>query len=96
MLRKYLFFFSLDYDLYNACSNVYLSAVRYDLRHLFFLALWASISVAIAAFVRANGKIFYNRPRLHKPRGWFWLTGAPTQIENIIILILTTDYFDFF
>ncbi|PSS00390.1 Phosphoinositide phosphatase [Actinidia chinensis var. chinensis] len=46
-----------------------LKQVRYDLRHLFFSALWASISVAIAAFVRANGRIFCNRPRLHKPRG---------------------------
>ncbi|XP_057492537.1 phosphoinositide phosphatase SAC7-like isoform X3 [Actinidia eriantha] len=45
-----------------------LKQVQYDLRHLFFLALWASISVAIAAFVRANGRIFCNRPRLHKPR----------------------------
>jgi hypothetical protein len=43
-------------------------AVRYDLRHLFFSFMWAGLSVAIAAFVRANGRIFCNRPRLHKPR----------------------------
>ncbi|KAH0970980.1 hypothetical protein GBA52_023136 [Prunus armeniaca] len=43
-------------------------AVRYDLRHLFFSVIWAGLSVAIAAFVRANGRIFCNRPRLHKPR----------------------------
>ncbi|XVE87533.1 hypothetical protein DITRI_Ditri18aG0125400 [Diplodiscus trichospermus] len=45
-----------------------LKQVRYDLRHLFFSMLWASISAAIAAFVKANGRIFCNRPRLHKPR----------------------------
>ncbi|KAL7247450.1 hypothetical protein ACSBR2_002378 [Camellia fascicularis] len=45
-----------------------LSQVRYDLRHLFFSTLWASMSVAIAAYVKAHGRIFCNRPRLHKPR----------------------------
>ncbi|KAJ8771100.1 hypothetical protein K2173_023425 [Erythroxylum novogranatense] len=45
-----------------------LRQVRYDLRHLFFSVLWAGLSVASAAFVRANGRIFCNRPRLHKPR----------------------------
>ncbi|KAK6258101.1 hypothetical protein SCA6_012575 [Theobroma cacao] len=45
-----------------------LRQARYDLRHLIFSVFWASISVAIAAFVRANGRIFCNRPRLHKPR----------------------------
>ncbi|GMP49292.1 hypothetical protein CsSME_00016324 [Camellia sinensis var. sinensis] len=45
-----------------------LSQVRYDLRHLFFSTLWASMSVAIAAYVKANGRIFCNRPHLHKPR----------------------------
>ncbi|KAK5843846.1 phosphoinositide phosphatase SAC7-like [Gossypium arboreum] len=45
-----------------------LSQARYDLRHLFFSALWATISIGIAAVVKANGRIFCNRPRLHKPR----------------------------
>lgn len=45
-----------------------LSQVRYDLRHLFFSTLWASMSVAIAAYVKAHGRIFCNRPCLHKPR----------------------------
>ncbi|KAJ9146873.1 hypothetical protein P3X46_029090 [Hevea brasiliensis] len=49
-------------------SMMSLWQVRYDLRHLFFSIIWASITVAIAAFVRANGRIFCNRPRLHKPR----------------------------
>ncbi|KAF2312491.1 hypothetical protein GH714_034863 [Hevea brasiliensis] len=49
-------------------SVMSLRQVRYDLRHLFFSAIWASLTVAIAAFVRANGRIFCNRPRLHKPR----------------------------
>ncbi|KAG2278019.1 hypothetical protein Bca52824_060574 [Brassica carinata] len=39
-----------------------------DYRHLFFSLVWAGISVAVAAFMRANGRIFCNRPRLHKPR----------------------------
>ncbi|XP_038882829.1 phosphoinositide phosphatase SAC7 [Benincasa hispida] len=45
-----------------------LRQARYDLRHLFFSVLWASLSIAIAGFVKANGRIFCNRPRLHKPR----------------------------
>ncbi|PPR88766.1 hypothetical protein GOBAR_AA31935 [Gossypium barbadense] len=45
-----------------------LSQARYDLRHLFFSALWATISIGIATVVKANGRIFCNRPRLHKPR----------------------------
>ncbi|KAF2291694.1 hypothetical protein GH714_028211 [Hevea brasiliensis] len=49
-------------------SMMSLWQVRYDLRHLFFSIIWASLTVAIAAFVRANGRIFCNRPRLHKPR----------------------------
>ncbi|KAL5181201.1 Phosphoinositide phosphatase SAC7 [Glycine soja] len=42
--------------------------VRYDFRHFFFSLLWAGISIGIAAFVRANGRVFCNRPRLHNPR----------------------------
>ncbi|XP_050379320.1 phosphoinositide phosphatase SAC6 [Argentina anserina] len=49
-------------------ATLSLRQVRYDLRHLFFSFMWAGLSVAIAAFVRANGRIFCNRPRLHKPR----------------------------
>lgn len=45
-----------------------LRQVRYDLRHLFFSIMWASLSVAIGAFVKANGRIFCKRPRLNKPR----------------------------
>ncbi|CAI0461949.1 unnamed protein product [Linum tenue] len=45
-----------------------LRQVPYDMKHLFFSLLWASFTVGIAAFVRANGRIFCNRPRLHKPR----------------------------
>jgi len=44
------------------------STVRYDFRHFFFSLMWAGISVGIAAFVRANGRVFCNRPRLHNPR----------------------------
>ncbi|XVE82399.1 hypothetical protein DITRI_Ditri16bG0001400 [Diplodiscus trichospermus] len=45
-----------------------LRRVQYDVGHLFFSLLWGSLSVGIAAFVRANGRIFCNRPRLHEPR----------------------------
>ncbi|KAK6924572.1 SAC domain [Dillenia turbinata] len=43
-------------------------AVGSDVRHLFFSFLWAGLSLAIAAFVKANGRIFCNRPCLNKPR----------------------------
>ncbi|KAM0970121.1 hypothetical protein ACFX14_018218 [Malus domestica] len=49
-------------------ATLSLRQVRYDLRHLFFSSIWAGLSIALAAFVRANGRIFCNRPRLHKPR----------------------------
>ncbi|KAB2618233.1 phosphoinositide phosphatase SAC7-like [Pyrus ussuriensis x Pyrus communis] len=49
-------------------ATLSLRQVRYDLRHLFFSVIWAGLSIALAAFVRANGRIFCNRPRLHKPR----------------------------
>lgn len=49
-------------------ATMSLRQVRYDFRHLFFSLMWASISVGIAAFVRANGRVFCNRPRLHNPR----------------------------
>ncbi|KAM7260921.1 hypothetical protein ACFE04_026396 [Oxalis oulophora] len=45
-----------------------LRQVRYDYWHLFFSILWASMSIGIAMAVKANGRIFCNRPRLHKPR----------------------------
>ncbi|XP_019099709.1 PREDICTED: phosphoinositide phosphatase SAC7-like [Camelina sativa] len=40
----------------------------YKHKHLFFSLLWTGICVGITALVRANGRIFCNRPRLHKPR----------------------------
>ncbi|KAI9077395.1 hypothetical protein K1719_040708 [Acacia pycnantha] len=49
-------------------ATMSLRQVRYDFRHFFFSLMWASISIAIAAFVRANGRAFCNRPRLHRPR----------------------------
>ncbi|KAG5034776.1 hypothetical protein JHK87_009686 [Glycine soja] len=45
-----------------------LRQVQYDFRHIFFSLMWAGISIGIAAFVRANGRVFCNRPRLHNPR----------------------------
>lgn len=38
----------------------------YSFWHLFLSLFWAILSVGIAAFVRANGRTFCNRPRLHK------------------------------
>ncbi|KAJ8763972.1 hypothetical protein K2173_004833 [Erythroxylum novogranatense] len=40
----------------------------YDVRHLFFSVLWTGLGGGIAALVKADGRIFCNRPRLHKPR----------------------------
>ncbi|OIV92663.1 hypothetical protein TanjilG_18014 [Lupinus angustifolius] len=48
-------------------ATMSLGQVRYDFRHFFLSLMWASISIGIAAFVRANGRVFCNRPRLHKP-----------------------------
>ncbi|XP_050226758.1 phosphoinositide phosphatase SAC7-like [Mercurialis annua] len=45
-----------------------LRLVRNDIKHLFFSILWASLTIGIGAFVKANGRIFCNRPRLHEPR----------------------------
>lgn len=45
------------------CSN----AGPFEFRRLFFSLIWAGMSCAIAAFVRANGRVFCNRPRLHRP-----------------------------
>ncbi|GLU19673.1 hypothetical protein SLE2022_359090 [Rubroshorea leprosula] len=47
---------------------VSLRQVSYGYWHLFFSLRWAGISIGIAAIVRANGRIFCNRPRLFKPR----------------------------
>ncbi|KAJ4965675.1 hypothetical protein NE237_017524 [Protea cynaroides] len=49
-------------------ATISLRQVRTDFRNLFFSIIWAGLSLGIAAFVRANGRIFCNRPRLHKPR----------------------------
>ncbi|KAI5683971.1 hypothetical protein M9H77_05199 [Catharanthus roseus] len=49
-------------------ATLSLRRVRNDLWHLLFSFLWASISLGIATFVRANGRVFCNRPRLHQPR----------------------------
>ncbi|MED6220139.1 Fimbrin, actin-bundling protein [Stylosanthes scabra] len=49
-------------------ATMSLNQGRYDYRHFFLSLMWAGISIGIAAFVRANGRVFCNRPRLHKPR----------------------------
>ncbi|KAL3525181.1 hypothetical protein ACH5RR_013553 [Cinchona calisaya] len=45
-----------------------LRRVRNDFWQLLFSILWASVSLGIAFFVKANGRVFCNRPRLHQPR----------------------------
>ncbi|KAH7692020.1 Phosphoinositide phosphatase SAC6 protein [Dioscorea alata] len=47
-----------------------LRQARHDFRYLFFPFFWASLSLGLAAFVRANGRIFTNRPRLFRSRHW--------------------------
>ncbi|CAI9758062.1 unnamed protein product [Fraxinus pennsylvanica] len=49
-------------------ATMSLGRVRNDLWNLLFSFIWASMSLAIAAFVKANGRVFCNRPRLHQPR----------------------------
>ncbi|CAN4078597.1 unnamed protein product [Withania somnifera] len=41
---------------------------RHDLRSLLYAMVWASSSLGFAAFVRANGRMFCNRPSLHQSR----------------------------
>ncbi|KAF6157805.1 hypothetical protein GIB67_038273 [Kingdonia uniflora] len=48
-------------------ATMSLKQVRSDIRHLFFSVIWASLSLTIMTVVRANGRIFCNRPRLNKP-----------------------------
>ncbi|XP_023762606.1 phosphoinositide phosphatase SAC7 [Lactuca sativa] len=38
-----------------------------DIWQLLFSLFWAGLSVGVASFVKTNGRIFCNRPRLHKP-----------------------------
>ncbi|XP_068646601.1 phosphoinositide phosphatase SAC6-like [Aristolochia californica] len=47
-------------------STMSLRQVPNNLRHLLFSLLWAGMSIAIAAYVRGNGRLFCNRPRLNK------------------------------
>ncbi|CAN4123749.1 unnamed protein product [Withania somnifera] len=49
-------------------STLSLGRVRNDVWNLLFSLVWASISLAIAAVVKANGRMFCNRPCLHQSR----------------------------
>ncbi|KAF3796182.1 Phosphoinositide phosphatase [Nymphaea thermarum] len=44
-----------------------LRQAQHDWRHLLLSAVWAGLSLGIMAFMKANGRKFCNRPRLHKP-----------------------------
>lgn len=43
-------------------------AARNDVRHFLLSLFWAGLSLGVAAFVRANGRTFTNRPRLFRSR----------------------------
>lgn len=45
-----------------------LRKVHVDPWNLLFSLFWASASLAVAAYVKAHGRTFCNRPRLHQPR----------------------------
>lgn len=45
-----------------------LRQARNDFRHLFLSFIWAGLTVGITTFVRSNGRLFTNRPRLFKSR----------------------------
>jgi len=45
-----------------------LRQARNDARHLLLSLLWAGLCIGITHFVRANGRVFTNRPRFHKSR----------------------------
>ncbi|KAK4360480.1 hypothetical protein RND71_019432 [Anisodus tanguticus] len=49
-------------------ATLSLGRVRHDVWNVLFSLIWASISLAIAALVKANGRMFCNRPRLHQSR----------------------------
>ncbi|GJW77329.1 phosphoinositide phosphatase SAC6-like protein [Tanacetum coccineum] len=48
-------------------AMISLRRVRVDVWHVLFSLFWAGLSLAIAGFVKANGRVFCSRPRLHKP-----------------------------
>ncbi|XP_077219947.1 phosphoinositide phosphatase SAC6-like [Tasmannia lanceolata] len=48
-------------------ATISLRQARVDTRHLLISVFWAVLSLGISAFVRINGRIFCNRPRLNKP-----------------------------
>ncbi|RRT57101.1 hypothetical protein BHE74_00043190 [Ensete ventricosum] len=41
-----------------------LRQAQINVGHILLSLVWASLSLGIAAFVRANGRVFTNRPRL--------------------------------
>ncbi|GJX07816.1 phosphoinositide phosphatase SAC6-like protein, partial [Tanacetum coccineum] len=44
-----------------------LMRVRSDYWQLLISLIWAGLSIAVATFVKSHGRLFCNRPRLHKP-----------------------------
>ncbi|CAN6461871.1 unnamed protein product [Victoria cruziana] len=48
-------------------ATMSLRQAQHDWRHLLLSAVWAGLSFGIMSFMKANGRKFCNRPRLHKP-----------------------------
>ncbi|KAL8472508.1 hypothetical protein ACS0TY_029644 [Phlomoides rotata] len=49
-------------------ATLALRRVRYDPWNVLSSIMWGSVSLIIARFVKANGRAFCDRPRLHQPR----------------------------
>ncbi|KAL7143741.1 hypothetical protein ABFS83_08G212900 [Erythranthe nasuta] len=49
-------------------GTISLRQVRYDPWNLVVAVMWMGMSFVVTSFVRANGRVFCNRPRLHQPR----------------------------
>uniref|UniRef100_A0A1D1YL97 Phosphatidylinositide phosphatase SAC1-B n=1 Tax=Anthurium amnicola TaxID=1678845 RepID=A0A1D1YL97_9ARAE len=47
-------------------ASVSLRQAQHDVRHLLFSVVWAGLSLSVMAVVKANGRLFTNRPRLLK------------------------------
>ncbi|CAA7391252.1 unnamed protein product [Spirodela intermedia] len=49
-------------------ASISLRQARHDISHLLFSVAWTGVSLGVMAFVRANGRLFTNRPRLLQRR----------------------------
>nr|GMC73244.1 phosphoinositide phosphatase SAC6-like [Ipomoea batatas] len=61
--RGKLLYFKITMD-----DMISVEFVQYDPWNILFSMIWASISLGMGGFVKANGRVFCNRPRLNQPR----------------------------